>query len=123
MEYSRMHFGLHQYTGDMDDWELVEDGDFKGIALATDRKNGEIVYMSTKHCGAVDLWNKMPSLEEFPSLIVLDLHKCRYIVDLHESVGSLVNLQQLLLTRCSKLRTLPSTLGNLENLVEVRRET
>jgi hypothetical protein len=106
--------------GEIDDWELLEHGDFKGIALAADRKNGKIVYMSTKHCSAADLWNKMPSLEEFPSLVVLDLHKCRYITELHESVGDLVEMKQLLLTRCSILQTLPATIGKLQHLTEVR---
>jgi hypothetical protein len=113
----------HRYVdglGEIDDWELLDDGDFKGVLLAAEKKNGKIVYMSTKHCSAADMWNIMPSLAEFPSLVVLDLHKCRYITELHESVGDLADLKQLLLTRCSILRTLPPTIGKLQHLTEVR---
>lgn len=102
-----------------DDWEVLST--VKGVSLAADRKDGKIVYMSTRQCSAADLWNKMPCIAEFTSLAVLDLHKCRYIDHLHESVCDLTNLRRLLLTRCKNLSTLPSNIGaNLKNLTEVR---
>jgi hypothetical protein len=105
---------------EVDDWILVEDGDCKGMTLLADRKTGSVVYLSTRYCNDADRWSKMPSMERFASLTLLDLHKSRYTSNLHESVGDLVNLKRLVLSRCSKLETLPSSIGNLGNLTEVR---
>lgn len=104
---------------EIDDWEVVLDH-LKGVSLGVDRTDGKIVYMSTRQCSAADLWNKMPSVAEFTSLAVIDLHKCRYIDHLNESVCDLTNLRRLLLTRCSKLSSLPNGIGRLQNLTEVR---
>jgi hypothetical protein len=106
--------------GGVDDWIMVEDGeDFNGMTLLADRKTGSVVYLSTRHCIDADRWSKMPSLNRFSALAILDLHKSRYIAELDESVGNLVNLNQLVLTRCSNLRMLPPTIGNLRNLTEL----
>lgn len=117
---------MHRYVDEPeevdDDWEMLhpEDGKFKGIALAADRRTGRIVYASTKRCGAADLWTTMPSLSDFKeSLVVLDLHRSKYIRELHGSVCDLASLQRLLLTRCSNLRFLPPATGNLRNLTEL----
>ena len=116
--------GLLGDVGDDESWELLqEDGDFKGCTLAA---NTKIVAMSTRQCSAGDLWNEMPSLlvedTRFKSLVVLDLHKCRYIDHLHESVCDLPELRKMVLTRCNNLRTLPSNIGNLRNLTEVKNK-
>jgi hypothetical protein len=107
---------------EVDDWILVEDdGDFAGMTLLADRKTGKVVYLSTRNCNDAGRWSTMPALTRFDALTVLDLHKSRYITELHEYVGDLQNLKRLVVTRCNNLRSLPSSLGNLRSLTEVRR--
>ena len=62
----------------------------------------------------------MPSIEHYPKLQTLDLDNSRYLVELDDSVGSLTDLNRLILTRCERLERLPESLGNLHNLQEVR---
>ena len=115
---------IHRFLvgmGDVDDWVLVEDGDFKGLTVLHQDPIIDVVYLGSRFCSDGDRWKEMPSLRQFQSLKILDLHKSRYIPTLHESIGGLRNLQHLLLTRCKNLRTLPPTIGNLQNLTEVRR--
>ena len=106
--------------GEMEDWVLVEDGDFKGLTILADRKSNEVVYLGSRFCSDSDRWKEMPSLKQFPSLKILDIYKSRYIPTLHESIGELQDLQHLLATRCKNLRTLPESIGNLRHLTEVR---
>ena len=106
--------------GDMDDWVLVEDGDFKGLTILADRRSNEVVYVGSRFCSDNDRWNEMPSLKQFPSLKILDIYKSRYIPALHESIGDMHELQHSLVMRCKNLRTLPASIGNLRNLTEVR---
>lgn len=104
------------------DEEDDEDKDpFQGITLMADRNTGRIVLLSTRTTKGADRWSVMPSMEQFKnSLLVLDLHKSRYLRNLDPSIGDLAFLDRLLLTRCSSLRELPDTIGKLSNLTEVR---
>jgi hypothetical protein len=68
----------------------------------------------------LDRWDLMPTVTPFKeSLLALDLHKSLYIDALHESVGDLTYLKHLMITSCSSLKTLPSSIGRLSNLEEV----
>jgi hypothetical protein len=61
----------------------------------------------------------MPSLEEYSALRVLDLENCRYIVELHDTVGSLSMLLRMFVTKCDRLERLPNSINCLQNLQEV----
>lgn len=69
-------------------------------------------------------WNIMPPMAQITSpsqtLLVLDLHKSRYMTELHESVCDMVFLEKLKLTQCLQLKSLPENIGNLRLLEEVR---
>ena len=62
----------------------------------------------------------MPSLDIFPNLQRLELFKCRYISQLHDS--SLTQLKQLRVLKiigCRQLQTIPESIGQLSQLEEV----
>jgi hypothetical protein len=109
-----------EVVGKGDDWALVEEGELKGIKIGTDLKSGVVVSLSSRQCREVNRWLVMPSIEQYGSLKELDLHKSRYIRELHDSICGLASLKTLLLTRCEKLTTLPKEIGLLQNLREVR---
>lgn len=102
------------------DWVLIDEGTMKGVNIVVDHATSEVIRLSTKDCKDADRWMDMPSLECFPSLEYVDLHNSRYITDLHESIVGLVDLKRLSLTRCLSLERLPSAIGRLRNLQEVR---
>lgn len=102
-------------------WICVEDEEpeLEGMTLVADRESGDIVSLSARSCRDEQKSGSMPSLEKYPHLKVVDLHNYRNLRDLHESVCNLPELQKLVLTRCDYLTRIPSSIGNLENLVEV----
>lgn len=102
------------------DWVLVEDGGMKGANIIMDNVTNEVVQLSTKDCKDEDRWTEMPSLEAYPFLEYVSLDNSRYIREVHESLTGLTKLRKLALTRCLSLERLPSSLGKLENLREVR---
>jgi hypothetical protein len=105
---------------DSEDWVVVEDKNgLGGAVLYADRTTGHVVCLSTRRCSDEDRWNEMPSLSQFPYLLVLDLHKSRYLTTLDDTIGDLKHIQRMMLTECKKLRTLPPTIGNLNHLIEV----
>lgn len=117
--------------GQSDDWSLVGVPDdqirsddfesFKGVTMLMDKGSRDIVVLSTRDSKNADRLSTIPDLQCYAnSLLVLDLHKCRYISSLHDSVGGLVKLRRLMLTRCNNLKTLPDSIGNLSNLTEVK---
>jgi hypothetical protein len=99
--------------------ELTE-GEFKGLLVTKDANSTSIIALDSQFCCDADRWEVMPSVEAFPDLIRLDLHKSRYIKVLHASVVKLSKLQHLGLTRCTRLQELPPTIGQLQNLQVVR---
>jgi hypothetical protein len=103
-----------------DDWAMVEGGELKGVKIGTDPSTSLILSLSSRKCHDINRWLKMPSLAQYESLKELDLHKSRYIRELHDSVCDLANLETLILTRCERLMTLPKEIGRLTNLREVR---
>ena len=107
---------------DEGNWILLEEtGLWKGWTKIVDKNSGNIVCLSSRSCGDEDRKTVLPSLKEFGSLKVVDLDGYRYISTLEEAcIGDLAELQRLSLTRCSLLTSLPSSLGNLTNLTEVR---
>lgn len=116
------HFLMQHFLGGLGeegDWVVVGDGSFQGSTILADN-TGNVIFMSTRHCNDSYRWSEMPSLSQFKSLIFLDLHKSRYITAIDDSLGELDRLQHLHATRCSNLRSLPPSIGNLVNLVEVR---
>lgn len=102
-------------------WICVEDEEpeLEGMTLVADRESGDIVSLSARTCRDEQKSGSMPSLEKYPHLKVVDLHNYRNLRDLHESVCNLPELQKLVLTRCDYLTRIPSSIGNLENLVEL----
>ena len=80
---------------------------------------GTTLCISTRNCRDVERWRVMPPLDRHGSdkpMTRLDLHKCRYITELHPSIGGLIHLKELSLTRCEQLEGLPSCIGKLEQL-------
>lgn len=109
----------YEMIGKDDVWSAIEEGALKGTRTGVGA-SGEIVSLSCRNCRDADRWIKnMPSLDQYPSLRELDLHKNRYIQALHESVCSLSHLETLNLTSCEALTSLPSGIGNLKILREV----
>ena len=121
---------LTEGMGPLEGWTLVKEGtgrddgimdSFDGTSFMVCKKHGKIVYLSTRKVSDSDRSSTMPSLEALKdSLLVLDLHKSRYLRELDASICNLSNLTHLLLTRCSNLTSLPDSIGNLSNLTEVR---
>jgi hypothetical protein len=96
--------------------EELADGEFKGLLVKKDANSTSIVALDSEFCCDADRWEVMPSVEPFPDLVRLDLHKSRYIKVVHASVSELSKLQHLGLTRCTRLQELPLTIGQLQNL-------
>ena len=107
---------VNEWTG-TDDWTIDS---YQGTPLMVYKKDGKVIFLSTRKISNSERFSSMPSLEIVKdSLRVLDLHKSIYLQQLDTSVCNLSSLTHLLLTRCSDLRSLPDSLGNLSNLVEV----
>jgi hypothetical protein len=100
-------------------WIVIEDGEFRGMTMITDRDTGDVVGLSARNCSNQEKRKEFPPLKDYPALKVIDLHNYRYMRSLHVSIGDLSSLERLLLTRCDLLKTLPSSIGNLKHLVEV----
>jgi hypothetical protein len=96
--------------------EEFADGEFKGLLVKKDANRTSIIELDSQYCCDADRWEVMPSVEPFPDLVRLDLHKSRYIKVVHASVAELPKLQHLGLTRCTRLQELPPTIGQLQNL-------
>jgi hypothetical protein len=80
-------------------------------------EEGAVVSVSTATTSDANRWETMPSVSEFASsLVVLNLHKARYIECLHSSVCQLTMLKKLVLTHCDRLTTLPADIGKLKSL-------
>ena len=102
-----------------DSEELIESGPLKGVTLSRNTE-GEVISLSTKSCLDSERWKTMPSLSKWPSMEVLDLYFNRYLEFLDEdSISDLKNLKQLLVRRCSRLQSLPTSIGRLTMLQEV----
>ena len=92
------------------------EGEFKGLLVKKDANSTSVIALDSEFCCDAYRWEVMPSVEPFPDLVRLDLHKSRYIDRLHASVAELPTLQHLILTRCTRLQELPPTIGRLQNL-------
>ena len=116
--------------GPLEGWMMVKEGtgsdgwtmdSFQDTALMVYKKHGKVVYLSTRKMPDADRSSTMPSIDALKdSLLVLDLHKSRYLQELDASICNLSTLTHLLLTRCSNMKSLPDSIGNLSNLIEVR---
>lgn len=104
--------------------DQIVEGPLDGITLTYDDENRTTtIGFSTHSCLDRQRWtDPMPTLEGFPTtLLTMNLDKNRYITTLNESILQFSSLQQLKITRCSKLTSLPIELGNkLTALQEVR---
>ena len=104
----------------LDGWVFLEEGHLKGMEIVVDQVSNEVVSLSTRNCRDSDRWRHvMPSLEQYSALRVLDLENCRYIIELHDTVGSLRMLLRMLVTKCDRLERLPNSINCLQNLQEV----
>jgi hypothetical protein len=93
--------------------EELAEGEFKGLLV---KKVSSVIALDSRYCRDASRWEVMPSVEKFPDLVRLDLHKSRYMTAVHASVAELQKLQHLGLTRCTRLQELPPTIGRLQNL-------
>lgn len=100
-------------------WVLVEEGDLKGFTLIADVNTGDIVCLSARQCNDENRRSYIPTLKDYPTLRVVDLHGYRYMRSLDSSIGDLQCLERLVLTKCDLLTKLPSSIGNLHSLQEV----
>ncbi len=101
----------------MESGEELTEGEFKGLRVTKDANSStSIIALDSQFCCDADRWEVMPSVEPFPDLIRLDLHKSRYIKVLHASLVELSKLQHLGLTQCTRLQELPPKIGQLQNL-------
>lgn len=97
----------------------------RGGAAVTEIINGttDSVSISTRTIPDRHRWEVMPPMALIKNanntLLVLDLHKSRYITELHDSVCGMIALQKLILTHCHALKKLPENIGNLMSLEEV----
>jgi hypothetical protein len=98
----------------------MEDGEFKGFTIGR-TECGKVVSLSSQSRRDPDRWEIMPSVESFPDVQQIDLYKCRYIQSLHESISDCHKLRSLSLIRCSRLKSIPASIRQLESLQEVRR--
>jgi len=105
-----------------DGCRLLDQGDMKGTTIIAENNTGDVISLSTRYCREKERWKcDMPSLESFSkSLQTIDLYNSRYIEHIHHSIGLCDNLVKLELNRCDALITLPKSIGQLENLQEVR---
>ena len=105
-----------------DDWILIDDGAMKGVNIVVDNQTKEVMHLSTRFTRDQDRWmnNSMPSLEDYSSLRILDLHNSRYLTTLHDSVTGLHQLRTLILTKCDNLVSLPGSIGSCKMLETVR---
>lgn len=93
--------------------------DIEGVQLFYEGESA--VTLSAKETRDTERWRDgMPSVARFTDLTTLDLHKNRYITQLHPSVTTLKHLKILDLTQCSRLVSLPDDLDSLSNLQVVR---
>jgi hypothetical protein len=98
--------------------EELAEGEFKGLLVkkVSDANTTYVIALDSRYCRDASRWEVMPSVEKYPDLVRLDLHKSRYITIVHASVAELQKLQYLGLTRCTRLQELPPTIGRLQNL-------
>lgn len=107
-------------NGKRGDWILLEDGAMKGMNIIVEQTSGEVVSLSTRNCRDSERWKEMPPLEaNFLSLQTLDLDSSRYLIALDPTIGSLMQLRRLYLTRCDRLEYIPDSICSLVNLQEV----
>ena len=94
---------------------------FRGITIEEDRETGKVISLHSRSRLDHDRWegSNMPSLEIFPDLQLLELYKCRYIAQVHDSVMQLKQLRVLKLIGCSRMQTIPDSIDQLNQLEEV----
>mmetsp|Transcript_23788 Transcript_23788/g.33259 ORF Transcript_23788/g.33259 Transcript_23788/m.33259 type:complete len:177 (+) Transcript_23788:92-622(+) len=102
-----------------DGWILLEDS--PGVNAMVDSESGNVITLTTSHCRDDDRWETMPTLESYSQLETLDLTKNRYIKELDSSITTLTNLRSLILKQCESLKSLPTDIGLLQQLQEVRK--
>ena len=110
---------LFEVIGQGKAWSTIDEGEWTGFRAGEDNVLELLVALSSRNCTDSNRWLVMPSLTSYENLKELDLHKCRYIRQLHPSICDLLNLETLLLTRCERLVSLPEEIGRLHNLREV----
>ena len=64
-------------------------------------------------------FESLPDVSQFTALQQLDLSQCSQLESLPESIGQLTALQQLNLSRCSQLESLPECIGQLTALQQL----
>lgn len=107
--------------------DVVNEANFRGVTVdeqfamteAGTKSTAVVIALSSRSCRDSDRWETMPSLACFPTLQRIDLHKCRYIEGVHESLVHLKQLRSLSLTGCTRLKSIPSSIGQLQQLDEV----
>jgi hypothetical protein len=99
---------------------VVDEGDFKGMTMITDRQTGDVVGITSKNCSNENKRSDMPLLNEYPELKVVDFHGQRYMTSINETICVPTKMERLILSRMDSLQRLHPAIGNLHHLVEVR---
>jgi hypothetical protein len=95
---------------------------FRGITIEEDNETGKVISLHSRSRLDLDRWegSHMPSFAMFPDLQRLELFKCRYISQVHDSMTQLKQLRVLKIIGCSRLQTIPDSIDQLNQLEEVR---
>ena len=96
---------------------------FRGITIEEDKETGRIISLHSRSRLDRDRWqgSNMPSVAIFPDLQLLELFKCRYIENVHDSLSQLTQLRILKIIGCSRLQAIPDSIDRLNQLEEVRK--
>ena len=130
ISYCKNLIEIHEAIGSLDKlkiWNLMECRKLQ--TLCSNFRLKSLEYISLHSCVSLE---RLPDLRA-PNLRSLELNYCENLIEVHEAIGSLDNLNGFSLVDCKKLQILPSTLRlrslyldgcvSLENFPNIHPET